>query len=94
MPKENTNGVIVGDIAGTSFRAEVSWRGDRDGDGTGYVQLATTNENSPFKFEAGGDPDNPDGRFDGWHVTVDRDGCNRLIRSLRRARDAAYGADA
>lgn len=27
-------------------------------------------------------------------MDLDRDGCNRLIRSLRKARDAAYGADA
>lgn len=30
----------------------------------------------------------------GVHATLDRGGCNRLIRVLRRARDAAYGADA
>lgn len=32
--------------------------------------------------------------FDGWHATLDRDQVNKLIRVLRRARDAAYGADA
>lgn len=31
--------------------------------------------------------------FDGWFVPLDRDGINKLIRDLRRARDAAYGAD-
>lgn len=30
----------------------------------------------------------------GWHVPLDRDGVNRLIRSLRKARDQAFGADA
>lgn len=33
-------------------------------------------------------------QFEGWHVTLDRDGINRMIRVLRRARDAAYGSDA
>lgn len=30
----------------------------------------------------------------GMFATFDRDGLNRLIRSLRKARDAAYGSDA
>jgi hypothetical protein len=30
----------------------------------------------------------------GWYMQLDRDGINRLIRSLRRARDAAFGKDA
>ena len=33
-------------------------------------------------------------RINGWHVTLDRAGCNRLIWSLRKARDAAFEADA
>lgn len=28
------------------------------------------------------------------YTTLDRDGINRLIRTLRKARDAAFGADA
>ena len=31
---------------------------------------------------------------DGVFLALDRDGINRLIRSLRKARDAAYGSDA
>ena len=31
---------------------------------------------------------------DCWHSQFDRDGLNRLIRTLRRARDDAFGADA
>lgn len=31
---------------------------------------------------------------DGWYCHLDRAGVNRLIRTLRKARDAAYGADA
>lgn len=30
----------------------------------------------------------------GWFVQLDRAGLNRLIRTLRKARDAAYGSDA
>jgi hypothetical protein len=30
----------------------------------------------------------------GWCCQLDRDGINRLIRTLRKARDAAFGADA
>jgi len=30
----------------------------------------------------------------GWHAQLDRAQLNRLIRTLRRARDTAYGADA
>lgn len=33
-------------------------------------------------------------KLDGWHVTLDREQINRLIRVLRRARDAAFGSDA
>jgi hypothetical protein len=32
--------------------------------------------------------------FDGWTATLDRDDVNKLIRTLRRARDSAFGADA
>lgn len=32
--------------------------------------------------------------FTGWYVDLDREGINRFIRLLRRARDNAYGADA
>lgn len=31
--------------------------------------------------------------FDGWHADLDRAGVNRLIRTLRRARDQAFGRD-
>jgi hypothetical protein len=30
----------------------------------------------------------------GWFAHLDREGVNRLIRSLRKARDQAFGADA
>lgn len=84
MPKETTRCTVM-----DGFRVEVGWTRGRD------VQLATTNTNSPLRLEA------PDAKcdtdtvpFDGWHCTLDRDGINKLIRDLRRARDAAYGTDA
>lgn len=82
MPKEN-----VSDTVANELRAEIGWS-------SGYVQVATTNANSTLQID---DP-LPDGAatesFKGWHVTLDREGCNRLIRVVRRARDAAFGSDA
>lgn len=81
MPKTNINDLVV-----DGFRAEVSWRPDGD------VQVATVNQNSPLTLKD--DEASEPYRFDGWHVTLDRVGINRLIRALREARDAAFGADA
>jgi hypothetical protein len=51
-----------------------------------HVQVATL---------AGGDYDEVGGnQRPGLYVQLDRDGINRLIRALRKARDAAFGADA
>lgn len=47
---------------------------------TGHVQLAIVTD------------DDPDG-FHAQHITLDRVGCNHLIRLARRARDMAYGKD-
>lgn len=32
--------------------------------------------------------------WEGSFVGLDRDGCNRMIRALRRARDSVFGSDA
>lgn len=32
--------------------------------------------------------------FEAKHINLDRDGANRLIRTIRKARDQAFGADA
>jgi hypothetical protein len=59
-------------------------------DRIGYVQLATV-------LQAGTDgaPGHEVAEVDeGQFVDLDRDSINRLIRTLRKARDAAYGADA
>lgn len=52
----------------------------------GEVQIATLN---PLVEEP-----TPGSSERGWYGTYDRNGLNELIRTLRRARDAAYGADA
>jgi hypothetical protein len=85
MPKENIN-----DQVAEGFRVEIGWGSNVPNERLGHVQIATVNQHSPFAFEG----DESREAFDGWHVTLDREGINRLIRSLRRARDSAYGADA
>ncbi len=79
MPKENTAGCDA------TFRVEVSWAPNA------WIQLASVNTESQLTLPPGGGPGSEP--FDGWHVTLDRDGVNRLIRSLRKARDAVYGRD-
>jgi hypothetical protein len=44
-----------------------------------YVQIATVNRLPSMQ--------------DGWYAELDRAGVNRLIKTLRKARDAAYGRD-
>ena len=89
MPKENVNCSVI-----DGLRTEVSWRADS------YVQLATTNVHSTVRLSEDGrgsdERDEPiqGDPFNGWYVSLDRDGLNRLIRVLRKARDAAFGADA
>lgn len=84
MPKENINDMIT-----DGFRLEVAWNLIP---GSGYVQVASVNRSSELTLP-GDNPGEPDQQFDGWRVTLDRDGINRAIRSLRRARDAAFGRD-
>jgi hypothetical protein len=79
MPKET-----VPDTADTAVEVQVGWRRAPIGD----VQVGVTNDTSPLTWPDTGAP------FPGWFASLDRDGVNRLIRVLRRARDAAFGADA
>jgi hypothetical protein len=86
MPKINVNDEVV-----AGFRVEVGWNHDQ------YVQVGTTNEASEFRFEHKAECDDSgewSEAFHGWFVTLSRDGVNRLIRALRKARDDAFGADA
>ncbi len=81
MPKENINDLVSG-----GFRVEVSWSPGA------YVQVASVNPDSDLTLP-GDAPGSPEQPFTGWWVTLDREGINRLIRSLRKARDAAFGRD-
>ncbi len=84
MPKES-----ITCLAMSNLRLDVSWRADRDG---GWIQLATVNTESNLTMP-GDEPGDAPQRFDGWHITVDREQINQLIRHLRRARQAVYGRD-
>ena len=66
--------------AGDDIALEVSWSRD------GHVQLATKNldDTTPLVPSSGGN---------GWYMTPTRHQINELIRTLRRARDQAYGRD-
>ncbi len=82
MPKE-----IIGDQA-EMYDVHIGW--SRGGE---YVQIGveTTDGTSVVdKLGAGGS--NP-AEFKGLWGTLDRAGCNRAIRALRDARDAAFGRD-
>lgn len=62
-----------------------------------YLHVGWTRDASHVEVAAlaGGDYDEGGGqRRPGLYVQLDRDGINRLIRTLRKARDAAYGTDA
>ena len=62
-------------------RVEVTWESGKE------VRIATTMHRDDRQELLGFE-------WDGYCSTLDRTGINRLIRALRRARDAAYGADA
>lgn len=57
---------------------EVRWSRNK------YVEVATVDNLEP----------STDGAINGIFLGLNRDGINRLIRSLRKARDQAFGADA
>lgn len=94
MPKD-----LINDSTQQRWHTEVSWRrapdGDDRGTASGHVQIATVNQDSPFEFperevdgawEAGE-------RFDGWRVTLDGPGIDRLIKALHKAKNQAFGGD-
>lgn len=92
MPKDK-----IEDTTSGGWYAEVSWRrkpdGDDRGSAEGHVQLATVNLHSPFEFP---DIDTRDHfeageRFDGWRVTLDEAGIDRLIKALHKAKRQAFG---
>lgn len=78
MPVERVLDPEFGVDETRGLRAEVRWARQEAG---GHVQLATI---------ADGPPTN---EMPGWFVSLDRKGCNDLIRHVRRARDQAFGRD-
>ena len=72
----------------------VAWSRDCE-----YVQLAVISQDpDKAKAMAKGIADQLETRGDqfvdsGWHAGLDRDGLNQLIKTVRRARDQAYGKD-
>lgn len=80
MPKETINPRHHGTDDSPAPFVRVGW------DRVGCVQVATL---------AGGDYDEVGGNArPGFYAELDRYGINRLIRTLRKARDQAFGADA
>lgn len=85
MPKEIINHRHQDDDGDPKPFAQVGWCRHRE-DGMHHVEISTL---------AGGDyNETPQEPRPGFYVSLDRDGVNRLIRTLRRARDAAFGSDA
>ena len=91
MPKETVRSTEWPEQAGADpgYRDEVTvnWSNFTDG----WLQVATIRA-EPVESS----PDAPAhfGHSNGLYVNLDRNGVNRLIRALRKARDRAFGADA
>lgn len=64
------------------------------GEPTGTVCSCGTASNAPDAVTCPEETEKGREKLDGWHVTLNREGINRLIRVLRRARDSAFGSDA
>jgi hypothetical protein len=80
MPRENVN-------AANGARVTVSWLKANAGDEVQLNIMGTV----PVPHDTLKDLVKS---VSGPWITLDREGINRLIRSLRRARDQAYGQDA
>jgi len=96
MPKENIN-----DETCPGWRVEVSWRPNNDEHSPntpGHVQVASVNQHSTFAFPGQLLDYGPNGEelyddpepFDGWRVTLNEAGIDRMIEALSKARDAAF----
>lgn len=59
--------------------------------GHAQAELAVFRPKDPMRFRANGDASFDE--VDGWCAQLDRAGINRLIRTLRTARDQAFGRD-
>lgn len=83
MPKE-----VIGS---QSYNVEVSWGRDQD-----HVQVATTMiDDDTLEKLVDRSNEHENALMKGLYATfTDRQSINMLIRTLRRARDGAFGADA
>jgi hypothetical protein len=89
----------IQDHVSDGWYTEVSWRRkpgldpDDQGTASGHVQLATVNALSPFHFPDidTGDHFEAGEKFDGWRITLDEDGIDRLIKTLHKAKRQAFG---
>ncbi len=83
MPKEliYSNDTLAGSTTSVVEHIAVGWAKDRD------VQLGVVN-GPPVELIINGVRSDP-----GLWMDMDRGQINRLIRALRRARDAAFGSD-
>lgn len=80
---------------GSSRAVVVGWQKNAD------VQVGTVDDNAPAGFnvfypgqqQRTEDVNTSAGPSNGFFATLDRQGCNDLIKKLRHARDAAFGRD-
>lgn len=90
MPHENVH--ATNSTPNESMGVQIQWHKENLPElGDGWVNVAAGyfDKMLPVGSASSDDPDCPN-QF----VNLDRAGINRLISRLRRARDAAYGADA
>ena len=92
MPKCNVNDMVT-----EGWRAEVSWRAVDD-QYEGHVQVASVNTGSTLELPGDLFDYGPNGEelygerepFDGWRVTLDEAGIDRMIGALTEAKRAAF----
>lgn len=94
MPKVNVYPTpLPNQPDGADTRIEVGWSNAP----TGHVQIATTklqpDADREAEYAPGTFAGEPKRAWDGAFVELDRDQINQLIRSLRDARDKAFGRD-
>jgi hypothetical protein len=92
MPKTNINDMVT-----EGWRAEVSWRAVDD-QYEGHVQVASVNTGSTLELPGDLLDLGPTGEelrserepFDGWRVTLDAAGIDRMIGALVEAKRSAF----
>lgn len=100
MPRETvfSNESPYTEVSAARSVVGVNWGGEMDG----YVQVSTQLFNDDLLYAdghgtvheaTGGEAVRRNLWGQGFYVNLDRDGINKLIRHLRRARDQAFGRD-